>query len=84
MSTSLFSAGSAAFQDPMVACVRKAPLQRVPRPLPPRCRRSGLIGHQRSWARAGVHASPNLRFDAVVVARACLKSPGFVEGSEGW
>ncbi len=91
MSTSLFFASSAAFQKPMVACTRKAPLRGVPRPLPPLCRRSGLNGHQRSGPRAGVgqvlpeiHASPILRFDAVVVARACLKSPGFVEGSEGW
>ncbi len=90
MSTSLFFASSAAFRDPLVAYRRKAPLRGVLTPLPPFCRRSGQNGHRRSGARAGVgqvlpeiHASPILRFDAVVVARACRKSPGF-EGSKGW
>lgn len=75
MSTSLFSASSAAF----------------PKPLPPWCRRSQANRRHRQGARDGVgqarprvHAPAILRSDAVVLLRACLESPRFSERSEGW
>ncbi len=90
MSTSLFSAGSAAFQDPIVACTREEPLQGAPKRLPPWCRRSRVNGRHRPAARAGVgqvlprvHAPAILRSGGVVVASVCLGFPRSAERSGG-